>query len=343
MASSYTPILRLTLPTTGELTGTWGSTVNTGVTSLLEASVSGTASITMVDADYTLSTANGVTDEARNMFVTLTGTLTAAKNVICPAVSKLYSVYNNTSGGYAITFKTSAGTGISVPNGARMVLRCDGTNVVVTTSYLANVTFASPIGLVKGDVGLGNVDNTSDANKPISTATQNALNLKADLVSPALTGTPTAPTAAPGTNTTQIATTAFIVTSFAPLNSPALTGTPTAPTATPGTNSTQVATTAFVATSFAPLASPALTGTPTAPTAATGASTTQIATTAFVAATAFSAALPGQTGNANKVVTTDGSTASWTALKTISGETVLGSGNIEIITPSLLLMAQGVI
>lgn len=66
------------------------------------------------------------------------------------------------------------------------------------------------------------------------------------------------------------------------LTSPALTGTPTSPTAAPGTNSTQVATTAYVDTTFAPKASPALTGTPTAPTAAAGTSTTQIATTAFV-------------------------------------------------------------
>lgn len=64
--------------------------------------------------------------------------------------------------------------------------------------------------LVKGDVGLGNVDNTSDANKPVSTAQQTALNLKANLAGPTFTGTPAAPTAAPGTNTTQIATTAFV-------------------------------------------------------------------------------------------------------------------------------------
>lgn len=64
--------------------------------------------------------------------------------------------------------------------------------------------------LSKSDVGLNNVDNTNDANKPVSTATQNALNLKADLASPTLTGTPKAPTATAGTNTTQIATTAFV-------------------------------------------------------------------------------------------------------------------------------------
>jgi hypothetical protein len=64
--------------------------------------------------------------------------------------------------------------------------------------------------LTKSSVGLGNVDNTSDANKPVSTAAQTALDLKAPLASPGLTGTPTAPTAAVGTNTTQVATTAFV-------------------------------------------------------------------------------------------------------------------------------------
>jgi hypothetical protein len=126
----------------------------------------------------------------------------------------------------------------------------------------------------------------------------------APLNSAPLTGTPTAPTAAAGTNTTQLATTAFVAAVKtqldaadalrAPLASPALTGTPTAPTAAAGTNTTQLATTAFVAAVKtqldaadalrAPLASPALTGTPTAPTAAAGTNTTQLATTGFVRA-----------------------------------------------------------
>lgn len=73
--------------------------------------------------------------------------------------------------------------------------------------------------------------------------------LKAPLASPALTGTPTAPTASAGVNNTQIATTAYVTAADAlkaNLNSPALTGTPTAPTAATGTNTTQIATTAFV-------------------------------------------------------------------------------------------------
>lgn len=65
--------------------------------------------------------------------------------------------------------------------------------------------------LDKTAVGLANVDNTNDLNKPVSTATQTALNLKANLASPNLTGTPTSPTATAGTNTTQIATTAFVL------------------------------------------------------------------------------------------------------------------------------------
>lgn len=68
--------------------------------------------------------------------------------------------------------------------------------------------------VTKADVGLGNVDNTSDANKPVSTAQQTALNLKANIASPTFTGTPKAPTAVAGTNTTQLATTAFVKTAI---------------------------------------------------------------------------------------------------------------------------------
>lgn len=79
-------------------------------------------------------------------------------------------------------------------------------------------------GITKSMVGLGNVDNTSDANKPISTAEQTALNLKANLISPTFTGTPSAPTAAVGTNTTQVATTAFVTTNFVPFIGGTVTG-----------------------------------------------------------------------------------------------------------------------
>ena len=81
------------------------------------------------------------------------------------------------------------------------------TSILVTTTgtqTLTNKTITTPAGLVKGDVGLGNVDNTSDANKPVSTAGQTALDLKANLASPTFTGTVVLPdnTVALGTKTT---------------------------------------------------------------------------------------------------------------------------------------------
>ena len=74
-------------------------------------------------------------------------------------------------------------------------------------------------------------------------AIETAIGTKADLASPTFTGTPAAPTASAATDSTQLATTAFVQDQKA---SPAFTGTPTAPTASTGTDTTQVATTAFV-------------------------------------------------------------------------------------------------
>ncbi|PTX39406.1 hypothetical protein IQ03_04977 [Gemmobacter caeni] len=105
-----------------------------------------------------------------------------------------------------------------------------------------------------GRVAAGNairiLGSTRIADVPGLSERLDELDAKAPLASPALTGTPTAPTAAAGTNTTQIATSAFVqaaVAAKAPLASPALTGTPTAPTAAAGTETAQVATTGFVA------------------------------------------------------------------------------------------------
>ena len=81
------------------------------------------------------------------------------------------------------------------------------TNLTAHTSRVDN-----PHSVTKAQVGLGNVDNTSDAAKPVSVAAQTALDLKAPLGSPAFTGSPTGPTAAMGTNTLQLATTAFVQT-----------------------------------------------------------------------------------------------------------------------------------
>jgi hypothetical protein len=95
------------------------------------------------------------------------------------------------------------------------LLKWSGSAWVNASGYatLASPTFTGNVsGITKTMVGLGSVDNTADTAKPVSTVQQTALDLKANLASPALTGTPTAPTANAATNTTQIATTAFVTT-----------------------------------------------------------------------------------------------------------------------------------
>jgi len=96
------------------------------------------------------------------------------------------------------------------------------TEIVQPSSSAGGVTSVAghtgDVTLTKTDVGLGNVDNTSDVNKPVNSATQAALNAKAPVASPLFTGTPAAPTATTGTNTTQIATTAFVQASVAGLD-----------------------------------------------------------------------------------------------------------------------------
>ena len=159
MPSSFTPSLRLTLPVTGENPGTWGDLVNNGITSLVDSSVAGYAAVTMTDANYTLTTANGAADEARRMMLNISGTLSEARNVICPTASKLYFIKNATTGGFAITLKTAAGSGVSVPNGRSMVLMCDGVNVREAVDYSTNVntTNIAYTGTLTGGTGVVNL------------------------------------------------------------------------------------------------------------------------------------------------------------------------------------------
>jgi hypothetical protein len=133
---------------------------------------------------------------------------------------------------------------------------------------LASPTFTGTVaGITKSMVGLANVDNTADSAKPISTATQTALDLKAPLASPALTGVPTAPTAAAGTATTQVATTAFVGSAVSALvaSSPAALDTLNELATALGNDASFSTTVTNALSAKAPLASPTFTGTVTAP------------------------------------------------------------------------------
>lgn len=160
MATNYTTVLKLALPTTGELVGSWGSVVNNQITQMVEQAITGIATInTWTGASHTLTTANGSTSESRCAILQCSGAPGAAAEVICPAQSKIYIVRNGVTGGFAVTLKTSAGTGIAVPNGKVMWLYCDGTNVVEATNHLVSLTLATPLAASSGGTGVANSYN----------------------------------------------------------------------------------------------------------------------------------------------------------------------------------------
>lgn len=167
MASTYSTSLRLELMATGDQTGTWGATTNTNLGTLLEQSITGVLSKAMADADQTLTNLDGASDEARNAVVDVTGALTGAKNVIVPAANKLYLAKNSTSGGYAVTFKTTAGTGVAVAAGTAQWVYCDGTDVVQGLSGTLAAQAAASVAITGGSIaGLTTLTMASGAATP---------------------------------------------------------------------------------------------------------------------------------------------------------------------------------
>lgn len=161
MATQYTSILKLALPTTGELDGTWGDVVNDNITSMIEEAIAGLSTInTWVADSHTLTTANGTTSESRAAILVLTDTgtaLTGAGELICPDASKIYIVKNDT--GQTITVKTSSGSGIAVTTGTSRILFCDATDVIeagpVFNGQFADGTVTSPSITFSSDTNTG--------------------------------------------------------------------------------------------------------------------------------------------------------------------------------------------
>ncbi|MCK0906589.1 tail fiber protein [Escherichia coli] len=154
------------------------------------------------------------------------------------------------------------------------------------SKYTAQDASTTQKGLVQLSSETNSDSETMAATPKAVKSVKDLADTKAPIESPSLTGTPTAPTAAQGTNSTQIANTAFVKAAITALINGA-----------PGTldtlkeiaaainNDPNFSTTINNALALkAPLASPALTGIPTAPTAAQGTNNTQIATTAYVRA-----------------------------------------------------------
>jgi len=185
MATGYTSILKLALPVSGELSGTWGDVVNDNITEMVEEAVAGRAVVnTWTTNSHTLTTANGTTSEARCAIIYMSDTgvqLSGAGTCICPTATKIYLVTNAT--GQTITFKTSGGTGVSFANSDIRLVFCDGTNVVDATpagGITAVVDDTSP--QLGGDLDVNGNDIVSTSNDDINIVPNGtgAINLTAD-------------------------------------------------------------------------------------------------------------------------------------------------------------------
>ena len=163
MPSSYSTNLGLELMVTGEKSDTWGDITNSNLGTLLEQAVSGyVTQAVATGTDTTITIPDGATGVARNMYIELTGTGGAATNLIVPAKRKLYFIYNNTASGQ-VTVKVSGQTGVSVANGKKVILVCDGTDIELATSYPT-----TPVAVADG--GTGVTTSTGTGNVVLSTS-----------------------------------------------------------------------------------------------------------------------------------------------------------------------------
>lgn len=129
MPSTYSSTLRLELQATGENSNTWGTKTNNNL-NLLQQAITGYEAIDISGgSSYVVSAADGVTDQARNAVLDLTGTVTSAISVIVPDVEKTYWVRCQASGA-DVTFRTSAGTGVVLPRDLWVFLVATGTSLV---------------------------------------------------------------------------------------------------------------------------------------------------------------------------------------------------------------------
>ena len=150
--STYSPSLRIELITTGDQAGTWGSTTNTNLGTLVESAITGYTPVLATTTDYAFTALNGAPDEARNAVIALTTTAGANFNVYAPPVEKTYTLYNASL--YTVTIynstvignTTAAGAGVSIPAGKTMAVWSDGTNFALQNTQFEGTTTTQTFG-----------------------------------------------------------------------------------------------------------------------------------------------------------------------------------------------------
>lgn len=176
MPSSYTTSLRIELQATGENANTWGGIANTSFGTLMEHAVAGHTSIALSDANYTLTTASGASDEARYSAITFTGSLTATRDITCPQVAKTYLIKNDT--GQTLNIKSASGTAAAVPAGVGWVrVVTDGTNFALVKSLWGQIA--------------GTLANQTDLQGALDAKMTNPMTTAGDIIYGGASGTPT--------------------------------------------------------------------------------------------------------------------------------------------------------
>ncbi len=181
MASSYSTNSKLELITTGEKSGLWGTITNTNL-QILEQLSTGYLSLAVGGADVALALDNGATSNGKNIYIKLTGILTANRTVTIPDTAERVMVFQDattreSSGSIkTLTVKTVSGSGVLIPSGATVLVYSDGTNVnlgMKTKGYITvNSSTVTAYTAVDGDQILTNTTaNPITITLPASPAT----------------------------------------------------------------------------------------------------------------------------------------------------------------------------
>ena len=160
--AATTTLLGLVTPTQGTLSGTWGDTVNYGITDYVDIAIAGTLSFAgdgAITLANTLGSASGngfTTTTAQYMVIRVTGTLTTPKIITGPSYSKLYMV-DNAATGSTVTFKAAGQSGVSVAVGEKCFVYYNGTDYVkVASSVVSASSLTGTVGPANGGTGVAN-------------------------------------------------------------------------------------------------------------------------------------------------------------------------------------------
>ena len=152
MPTSYTSLLGMALPVTGELSGTWGDTVNNYITGYVDASVAGAQTISGSQTAVTLSITNGSslsqagsggTGSSQYMIINCTGNPASLLTITAPASSKAYIVINGISTSQSVKIVgTGPTTGVTMVSGEKALVAWNGSDFVKVGSSVGEVTLA---------------------------------------------------------------------------------------------------------------------------------------------------------------------------------------------------------